>query len=145
MKAIIFDFNRTIYDPEINKVDNNAEMLLHKLREREFILFLISRGGKERKNFINNLDIKKNFKEIIVSNEKSEADFIKIIKNNKINPKLSFVIGDQVKREITFGNKLGFKTIWLKKGKFSNIKPQKKVEQPNNIVKKLDDILKLAH
>ena len=58
----------------------------------------------------------------IVKEEKDLADFKYL--QIKYPDADFFVIGDRVKKEIRFGNVCGFKTIWLKRGKFASELPE---------------------
>lgn len=143
-KIIIFDFNRTIYDPDSERLIKDARFVLQTLRRRGFMLYLISRAGKARRELIKNMKIEKYFCRIITSKEKSRRDFEKIVKSGNIDRNLSFVVGDFIREEILIGNSLGLQTIWFKAGKFVNEKPRNKNEKPKYIVSKLRDILDLV-
>lgn len=108
-------------------------------------MYLISRAGKSRKELIENLDIGKYFSRVIVAKEKSKKDFQRLAAPMAINRKLSFVVGDRVRKEISIGNSLGLQTIWFKSGKFADEKPRKKVERPTYIVSSLRDVLSVIH
>lgn len=144
-KIIIFDFNRTIYDPDNNALISGAGFVLQTLLRRGFSLYLISRAGKSRKELIENLGIGKYFFRIIVAKEKSKKDFERIATPMAINQNLSFVVGDRVRKEIRIGNSLGLQTIWFKSGKFADEKPRRKIEWPTYTVSFLRDILFIAH
>ena len=143
MKLVIFDFNRTIYDPVTKGLLPDVEVVLGTLINRGFDLYLVSRGN-QRKDLIDSLGISNYFKEIIVSNTKSKRDFETIIAQEAVDIKSSFVMGDRVRKEITSGNTLGLKTIWLRQGKFANELPRNSTEQPNHVVKRLKDTLDIV-
>lgn len=142
-KIIVFDFNRTLFDPEKGELFPQAEKVLKTLSQKGFSLFLVSRG-EDREVLINELGIKKYFKKIVVNKEKTLASFEETIRGEWIELENSYVIGDQVKREITFGNLLGFKTVWLKKGKFAFESSVGVAEKPDFEIKNLEEILDLV-
>ena len=144
-KIIIFDFNRTIYDPDDNCLIPGARFVLRTLLRRGFSLYLVSRAGQSRKDLIEKLAIKKYFSRIIVAEEKSKKDFERIVTPKMINRRASFVVGDRVRKEIRISNSLGLQTIWFRAGKFADEKPRKKIEQPTYIVRTLPDVLLLVH
>jgi FMN phosphatase YigB (HAD superfamily) len=128
MKAIIFDFNRTLYDPDTGTFVEGALQTLEKLKKRNFLLFLIGKGTAARADLINELGLPRFFDEIIVKEEKEIADFRYL---KKKYPDADFyVFGDRVKKEIRFGNECGFKTIWFKNGKFAEDLPETGQEKP---------------
>jgi len=144
-KIIIFDFNRTIYDPDSDCLISGARFVLRTLLRRGFSLCLISRAGKSRKELIENLGIGQYFARVIIAREKSKKDFERIAAPMAINRNLSFVVGDRVSKEIRIGNSLGLQTIWLKSGKFANEKPRTKVERPTYTICTLREVLSVVH
>jgi len=142
-KIIIFDFNRTIYDPDKNCLAPYVKFILRILIRRGFTLYLISQANLSREDLIGNLGIKQYFSKIIITKNKSKKDFERIVALKLIDRNASFVIGDRTRKEIRIGNSLGLQTIWFKAGKFANEKPRTKNEQPKYAVRKLKDVLKI--
>lgn len=141
-KLIIFDFNRTIYDPERKRLIGGSVFVLKKLKKHGLELYLMTRQEKNRKQLIKNLGIQKYFSKIIFTQEKTYLNFKKLLgKKNHIE---TYVIGDRVMEEIKIGNCLKLKTIWLKQGKFSNEKPSESIEIPDFTIKKIQDALKIV-
>ena len=60
-KIIIFDFNRTLYDPDQQCLVADARLVLQALRERGFSLCLISRAAPSRKELITELGLDQYF------------------------------------------------------------------------------------
>lgn len=133
---IIFDYNRTLYDPEMHSLYPEAAVLLRNLSQ-EHDLYLIGRNEPGRSNKLNELDIRQYFKKTRFVDQKTEKLFIEIITKDQNIP---FVIGDRVYEEITIGNKLGYRTIWVRQGKFSNEVPRNEAENPLFIVRNLSEI-----
>ena len=128
MKAIIFDFNRTLYNPEAGAFTKGAIDTLDHLKAKGYLLFLIGKGTNERANLISELGLHRYFDEIIVKEEKDLKDFKDL---QKKYPKADFyVFGDRVKKEIKYGNVCGFKTIWFQDGKFASELPEGPEEIP---------------
>lgn len=124
-KLIIFDFYRTIYNPETEGLFSGTDKILKKLAEKN-ILILITTGGKKRKKQIKKLKIEKFFSNIIVTKKKSIQIFKKAIKKSEIKPNEVIIIGDQEKEEIQIGKFLETKTI--------KVNPEK--EDPAKTIKK---------
>jgi len=142
MKAVIFDFNRTLYDPENGAFVEGAISSIESLRAKKVKLFLVGKGTNERANLINELGLHRYFDEIVVKEEKSLEDFEGLKK--RYPDEDFYVIGDRVKKEIKYGNQCGFKTIWFKNGKFAEEIPENPEEKPWKIIENFGDILKLV-
>lgn len=138
MKAIIFDFNRTIYDPESKSLRIGALECLKSLSENH-ILFLVVKGGEERQEMIKSLDIEHFFKSISIQEEKTVEQFKGFQKMLDANTAW-FVVGDRTRKEIKYGNICNMTTIWLKDGKFANEEPENEDEKPNFTISKLSEI-----
>ena len=144
-KIVIFDFNRTMYDPDSKCLVRGARFVLRILLRRGFNLYLISRAGQSRRWLIENLGIKQYFSRIIIAREKSRKDFERIVQSQSIIRSSSFVVGDRVRKEISIGNALGLQTIWVRAGKFANELPRKIIERPTHTVAELRDVLRIVH
>ena len=140
MKAIIFDFNRTVYDPEKDELFDGIIMLMEKAKEAGFSLYLVAKGGEERQMKIKSLDLPKYFRKIIVRPEKTRAEFEDIMK--EAEPETAFfVLGDRTRKEIRFGNECKMTTIWFKNGKFAEETPTEKVEEPDYTIELLEEAM----
>ncbi len=142
-KIIIFDFMRTLYDPERKSVMNGAQELLEKLSAKGFALFLVSTENKTRIDLIKRSGIAQFFTRIIFTPKKTSANFIRLMHNYPHDPKQSFVVGDRVRGEIKIGNLCGYQTIWIQNGKFRSEVPRSANEVPDYIVFELKEIMQL--
>ena len=116
---IIFDYNRTIFDPDTDNLYPGVLNLLQKLSEK-YELFLISRNEPLRKKRLEELTIKNYFKKILFVDTKTKQIFEEIVGDaNSV-----IVVGDSISDEIKIGNQLGLTTIRLKKGKFATETPK---------------------
>lgn len=111
---IIFDYNRTIFDPETDNLYPDVLELLQKLSVK-CELFLISRNEPTREKRLEEFNIKNYFQKIVFVSEKSK----KVFEEMAGNTKNIIVVGDSINDEIKIGNQLGFITVRLKKGKFA--------------------------
>lgn len=139
-KAVIFDFKRTLYDPDSDRLLPGTKSVLGQLKERGYSLFLISHGSFPR-DLIAKFGLDSYFDEILITENKSVKDFRKIISDNDVNPEVSFVVGDRIRGEIRIGNGLGLRTVWLKKGRFAQELPIEKIEKPNFLITELKEVL----
>lgn len=126
---IIFDYNRTLFDPETDALYAGVIELLKKLSEQNE-LSLISRNDPSHENRLQELGIRGYFKEIAFVEEKTTQIFKKLADGEQN----IIVIGDRIKEEISLGNQLGFITIWIRQGKFSEESPANEEENPRYTV-----------
>jgi len=113
IKLIIFDFNRTIFDPEKNIIEKSTFGLLRTLLKNRIELALITTYNRKRLNKIKSLKLKDYFKIIIITKKKTKKKFKRLVKELKLKPKEIIIIGDCLEEEIRIGNSLRIKTIWL--------------------------------
>jgi len=138
MNAFIFDFNRTLFDPEENRIEEEAFPLLEFLKGKRCKLALLSVGDKSREEQIK--PIFSFFDIIVIVQDKSERCFLDIAQQLAVKPSTIIVVGDRIAREIVLGKKCGMKTIWLQRGQFSTEIPQNDLEQPDYTFTCLSDI-----
>ena len=135
---IIFDYNRTIFNPDTNNLYDGVLGVLNKL-SASHDLFLVSKYESRRKDTINKLGINDYFKKVILVKEKTLDIFSSLTEYDKN----VFVVGDRVKGEIYLGNLLGFKTVWIKQGKFSNDVYTKIEEKPDYIIEEIKQLIEI--
>jgi len=144
MKAVIFDYNRTIHDPDSGALTSGAKELLDGLKNAGCKLFLVSRSKNEqkRRQKINQLGISAYFEDIQVVPEKTPEVFLSF--KDFCPPETQFfVVGDRIKREMRQGNALGMTTIWFRNGKFKDELPEEKVEEPDFTIAELTEALEI--
>jgi FMN phosphatase YigB (HAD superfamily) len=135
---IIFDYNRTIFNPNTNKLYRGAlELLIILSKKHE--LYLVSRNQPNRLTEIENLKIKDYFNKVMFVENKSIQLFNSIAGKSKN----IIIVGDSIQDEIRIGNKLNFITIRILKGKFSKTVPQRKIEQADFEIINLNEILNI--
>ncbi len=135
---IIFDYNRTIFNPEKQELYSGVLELLNTLSQKHD-LFLISKKEEGRQETLNSLGIINLFKKVVFT-EKKSAELFKEITNNMNDV---IVIGDRVRGEISIGNELNYTTVWIKQGKFSEEKPLNDSQQPKHIINDIRELEKI--
>ena len=137
---IIFDYNRTIFNPDTQELYSSVFELLSDLSGK-YDLFLISKNEAGRNEILEKFGIDKFFKRIVFTDNKSVETFKEIIGVDKN----AIVVGDRVQGEIAIGNELNLITVWVKQGKFSNVIPVSKIQKPKytiNNISELKEIIK---
>lgn len=136
MKNIIFDFNRTLYNPDTKALFPETIPLLQSLIEKGYRLHLVSRFVKEgRYEVITETNIHHYFKNILLVQQKNTEVFSLLSKDYE-----SVVIGDVLWEEIEIGNTLGLTTVWFCNGKFSTDTPQNDNQKPDHTIYELSEL-----
>lgn len=143
MPLVIFDYNRTLYDPDTGDVVSGAIETLSVLQSWEVSLHLISRKEAGRFKTFHDLGFDRYFSSICFVEDKSCDVFRMILGRAHVLPEDAYVVGDYLHEEIRFGNQCGMRTIWLRRGKFSTLVPEGPYDTPWRVVSGLDEILPL--
>lgn len=143
IKWIIFDFNRTLYIPELQKIPEETIQLLKNLKNIGFSLALISIREAEREDMIKAYNLSSIFSILKFVDEKTINIFKETLQSIKCNADEVLVVGDRIKSEIKIANMLGIKTIWYKQGKFSKELPVEKIEFPNWTIDSLSQMMSI--
>lgn len=141
--VIIFDFNRTLFDPEKSCLFDGVIDVLSHFCNQGFNLILLGKGDDARRAKVKSLNIEQYFSEIHIVEEKSSEQLENIVIKGK-NPSI-YSVGDRVKKEIKLGNEYGFITIWFRNGKFSKEIPQTKKEEPTYTISSLLELKCIIH
>ncbi len=104
-KTIIFDFNKTIYDPYEGCLYRGSYSLLQKLN-KNYYLILVTTYSPSRYLEIEKFKLNKYFTKIFIVKRKN----LNLYKNLSLK-KPAILIGDNLKEEIRIGKKLKFKVI----------------------------------
>ncbi len=144
--AVIFDWGRTLWDPENEKLFPGVSELLRTLSARYdlFVVSLASKGETEisrRKKLMSELGIEPLFKDIVfVSEEKDEA-YVSLFTRHGLLPSETVIVDDRIIRGISWGNSVGAMTVWFQNGKFKDELPDVKTGRPTHHIR---DIRKLS-
>lgn len=138
MKIIIFDFNRTLHDPDQDTLIDWTIEILESL-SKKYPLFMLSKWDSVRRKKVTDLDLEKYFEEIYVVTEKN-LDQIQVIKDKYPEWTQFYSVGDRIKKEIVLWNKMWLKTIRFQNWKFASEIPESEDERPWKIVTNLLDI-----
>ncbi|MBI4054388.1 MAG: HAD hydrolase-like protein [Candidatus Doudnabacteria bacterium] len=139
-KLIIFDFNRTLYDPDQTTLVPGALRVLKALKQKGFKLALLAQARANRKKLLKVLEMDQYFDRLTLVEKKTVSGLKKLAGEMDVDLKNCTIVGDRVKKEIRIGNRLGMKTVWLKRGKFSTERPSNPAERPDLTIKKLFEL-----
>ncbi|MBP9762903.1 HAD family hydrolase [Patescibacteria group bacterium] len=111
MNTLIFDFNRTLFEPETGALYPDAYSTCVELKRRGYRLLLLSQEKAEREGLITELGLETLFERVLLTPTKDVASFQALLEG--LETKEIFVIGDGEEREIRIGHLLGYRGIWL--------------------------------
>jgi len=145
-KYIIFDWGRTIYDPETKQLFPETINTLSYLKAKYdmAIVALATKGEhiiEERMNFIKENNLDKYFTEILMDIENKDSLYEAFINKFNIVPEKLIIVDDRVVRGIKWGNNFGCTTVWVKNGKFSEELPYNETGQPTYTIKNIGELV----
>lgn len=128
---IIFDFNRTLYNPQTAQLYDDW-VVLKLLKNSGCALWLWSTNEKNRVEKIQRSNLTPYFDKVILVDKKTAKD-LSLAKN-------AWVVSDYFE-DIEIANNCGLKTIWLRRGKYKNRYPEcKPTVTINNLCKVLPQL-----
>lgn len=146
LKGVIFDFNRTLYDPDSGKLIPGALGLLEALKSSGYKLTLLcKKSASDRIELVNSLGLDKLFPHILlIEGNKQTLHIQHCLKRMQLEAHEVAVVGDRVEEEILAGNLAGTVTIWVKQGKFGLVEPTNDQQKPTHVVNNLQAIFNLV-
>jgi len=124
VKAIIFDWGRTLWDNDNSVLFPDSKDVLEYLKMKGYRLAVLSISLPERfeqkYETIANSGLARYFDKVLVSTKKEKEEIDEINRVWNFEYKDIAIIGDQVIREVAVANKLGMKSILVKRGKFAD-------------------------
>lgn len=139
--SIVFDWKRTLYDPDDKRLIDGAKELLQLLKQHNIPMILIGKGGSDMYDEVERLGIKNFFKDILFQEGQKEISIFNPY-ISKTNSKSTFFIGDRIRSELEIGNSLQATTIWVKQGKFAAEEPLNDLQKPSYILHSLPELEK---
>lgn len=142
MKTLIFDWKRTLYDPETKSLINGAVDILTFLREKGIYLAVVGKGDTDMYEEVERLGVKDYFSHVAFREGTKDTDLFEEVVNREGSDQTVF-IGDRVRSELEVGNLLGCRTIWVRQGKFADEAPENKNQEPTYTVASLTEAKQL--
>jgi FMN phosphatase YigB (HAD superfamily) len=115
---VIFDLNRTLYDPERRAL--YADWTILKSLKQKSELWLWSVGDRNWDAVLGEFGTDGLFSKKIFPKKKSTADFIGVADQDSV-----YLVSDYFE-DIEIGNEMKFQTVWIRRGKFRNMQPRTK-------------------
>lgn len=140
--SVIFDWKRTLYNPDDDTLISGSKEILEFFRDRGISLILVGKGGDDMNLEVRRLGVEKYFRSIVFQEGKKEEALFKPHVSQE-DPRTTLFIGDRVKSELAMGKSLGATTIWVRHGKFADEVPENEVEKPDYTVSSLAEVQRL--
>ncbi len=113
LKGIIFDFMRTLYNPEKGELFDGVLPMLTSFKEKGIKQGLVSFGGGEKRRLLFNLGLTSVFDWYRVVEDKTPEVFQDFLSKFSLKPEEVLVVGDLVNKEVAIGKRIGAKTVWI--------------------------------
>lgn len=148
IKAIIFDWGRTLYDIDNKKEIRDAEEVLAYCKQKGYKMCTASLARpltgdnvEQRRKQIEDSSLYKylDFVEVTDAKEKDEL-LDKLVRELNIPRKEILMVDDRVVKSIKYGNKNGHPTAWLQAGPYANELPSSETGIPTFTIKTLTEL-----
>ncbi len=145
VRGVIWDFMRTLYDPESGSLTAGARSVLEHCKQHDLPMCLLSsQGSGNREQQIQACGIQHFFVDIqIIAGHKTAEHFIWASYAMDVIPRDILLIGDRVKKEIVLGNRFDATTVWYRRGKFAQEEPGSQIEKPNYTITDLKQVIEI--
>lgn len=140
--AVIFDFNRTLFDPTVYGLYNGVVPMLEEVgKEKKLILY--SRKSWDRHLLLDKLGISKYFDAAYFVEKKTPESLSAAISEHGISGKDCIIVGDMISDELCAGSELGMTTVWFQQSRFGSIYGDQVDCAPLHTVHTIDELRSL--
>lgn len=139
IQAVIFDFNRTLFDPTVYALYPGVKPMLEELAETKQ-LFLYSRKAWDRSNLLATLGIDRCFKAVYFVSQKTKENLGEILTEHKLTAAETMIVGDMLEDEVCVGSELGLRTVWFRQEIFAADPNREPVCIPDHTVSSIEEL-----
>jgi len=138
-RAIIFDFNWTLYDPKSQALFSGVRELLEEVSlSRRLILYSKLEGGRD--SLIEDLNILKYFESTHFVEHKTAEGILNILADHELKAAETIIVGDLMTSELAAGHGAGLDTVWLRHGRFAEVLGE---FEPTHTARTIDELHQL--
>jgi FMN phosphatase YigB (HAD superfamily) len=141
IRTVIFDWKRTLYDPDDKVLIPGSRELLDALRSKGMQMALIGKGDEDMHAEVERLGVKEYFSHI--SFREGVKDDALFSEHMSKDPHETLFIGDRIRSELAVGKRLEAQTMWVRQGKFADEAPESEAQQPDHMVFSLSEAAQL--
>ena len=148
IKAIIFDWGRTLFVVDLKKEIPGVEDILIYCKQKGYKICVASLarpltgdGIEQRKRQIENSSLHKYIDRLEVTDVKDKDEMLnKLVKMLNFERKDILIVDDRMVKSIKYGNKNGHPTAWLQAGPFADELPDLETGIPTFTIKTLFEL-----
>lgn len=144
IKAIIFDWGRTLWDNENAVLFPDTKETLEYLKGKGYRMALLSVTVNTTEELklkrIQDGGLEPFFDKIVFCMEKGEVEVQTINALWKLPYEDIMVVGDRTKVDIRIANRLGMKSTWVQRGKFAEELPDEETGNPTHIISTVSEL-----
>ncbi len=144
IKAIMFDYGRTLYDRDRKQFFPEVRQVLEYLYPRyKLAIVSIAKENFPAEERIKQLEVSgfdRYFSSMLFDESHKDHLFSETLEKFKLKPIDAAFVDDRVQRGITWGNKHGAMTIWYRNGKFANELPDASTGNPTYTIENLSSL-----
>lgn len=145
-QAVLFDYGRTLYDPTRNDLFPHVPEVLEFIQGKSIGIGLVTvalgENLNERYDDLNRFGLTRYFDEIeVISRRRAQKDFTEILAKLGVAPSDSMVVGDNLKREIEAGNRIGAFTVWTRERLLGRPEPRTSLQVPGTTIDKIKELI----
>lgn len=144
IKAIIFDWGRTLWDNENGVLFQDSKETLEYLKKKGYRLALLSvtenTAAELKLQRIRESKLEPLFDKIVFCEEKGSAEAEGINRIWSLPYDSIMVVGDRTKADIKVASLVGAKSVWLQRGKFAEELPDKETGTPTYIISTVSEL-----
>lgn len=120
-ERVIFDWKRTLYNPETTRLADGALDVLRGLHKRAIDLVLIGKGGDDMYDAVHDLGVSDFFSAIRFVPQKDQDLFRECLLSR--SPEAVVAVGDRAHSEIAIAKSLAMRAVWSCDGPFRHELP----------------------
>jgi FMN phosphatase YigB (HAD superfamily) len=142
-KVILFDWGRTLYDPETKDLFPGVTTLLGtlSLRYALAIVCLATDGDYERRRRVmRESGIEPLFRGIYMADEGKDELYERALKELGYRAEDAVVVDDRAVRGIRWGAQRGAQTVWVCRGKFAEERPTAETGYPTHTIQDITEL-----
>ena len=147
VSLVIFDFYRTLYNPETGKENEGASEILSILNCSKIKTCIVSSkelGNENREKLIEQQPFVKFINQVyFIDVNNKEKKYQQAIEDFNCSQSTTLVVGDYLKYDIIPAKEIGCRSIWFRNGKFANTIPENFI-LPNYTITDLKDVIDIV-
>jgi FMN phosphatase YigB (HAD superfamily) len=151
IKAIIFDWEGTLFDPKTKKEFPDAEEVFkhchfrgYRLAVASLVLVRTNAAIEERALQIETSPLGKFFEMAVVTDKDKDAILNEIVEKLQLPRSQILIVDDRTIRGVKYGNQHGHPTAWFQNGEFANELPDSSTGLPTFTIHALSELMQIV-